>query len=69
MIRIHKNNETRVVTKGAYESFFKPLGYQIIVDMVEEKPKKVEKPKTEKPKNEGMKIKLPDMSSDKKEVE
>lgn len=67
MIRIFKNNETRVVTKGAYESFFKPLGYEVAIDMVE-KPKKVEKPKTEKSKNEGLKIKLP-TNNDTEEVE
>lgn len=68
MIKIYKNNETKVVTKGAYESFFKPLGYQIIVDMVEEKPKKVDKPKIETNKNEGMKNKL-SKNNDKKEDE
>lgn len=32
MILIHKDNEVRKVTKGAFESFFKPLGYKIIID-------------------------------------
>lgn len=40
MIRIYKNNDTKVVTKGAFEQFYKPLGYNIVldtIDMVEEK--------------------------------
>lgn len=67
MIRIFKNNQTMTVTKGAYESFFKPLGYQVVIE-VKEKPVKAEKPKPEKSKNEGTKIVLP-KDNDKKEVE
>lgn len=29
MIKIVKNNDEKVVTKGAYENFYKPLGYEI----------------------------------------
>ena len=46
MIRIFKNNQTMTVTKGAYESFFKPLGYQVVIE-AKEKPVKVDKPKPE----------------------
>ena len=67
MIRIFKNNQTMTVTKGAYESFFKPLGYQVVIE-AKEKSVKVDKPKPEKSKNEGTKIALP-KDNDKKEVE
>lgn len=30
MIRIAYNGISKVVTKGAYESFYKPLGYEIV---------------------------------------
>ena len=36
MIRIYKDNDTKVVTKGAYEQFYKSLGYNIILETVEE---------------------------------
>lgn len=32
MIRIYKNNDIKYVTKGAYESFYRPLGYNIIIE-------------------------------------
>lgn len=34
MIRIYKNNDIKLVTKGAYEKFYKPLGYNLIVEEV-----------------------------------
>lgn len=40
MIRIYKDKDIKVVTKGAFEQFYKPLGYNIVldtIDMVEEK--------------------------------
>lgn len=40
MIRIYKNNDNKYVTKGAYESFYKPLGYKIVID--EKKENKVQ---------------------------
>ena len=30
MIKITNNKETKVVTKGAYNSFYKPLGFKIV---------------------------------------
>lgn len=36
MIRIYKNNDNKYVTKGAYESFYKPLGYKIVIDETKE---------------------------------
>lgn len=44
MIRIYKDNDNKYVTKGAYETFYKPLGYKIILDVKE---KTIEKPKEE----------------------
>ena len=32
MILIHKDNDMKKVTKGAFENFFEPLGYKIIKD-------------------------------------
>lgn len=37
MIRIYKDRDTKVVTKGAYEQFYKSLGYNIILDTKEDK--------------------------------
>lgn len=42
MIRIYKDDIKKYVTKGAYESFYKPLGYKIVL---ENKPRKIEEPK------------------------
>ena len=36
MIRIYKDKDTKVVTKGAYEQFYKPLGYNLVLDVQEE---------------------------------
>jgi hypothetical protein len=44
MIRIYKQDDKKYVTKGAYEMFYKPLGYKIVL---EEKPQKIEEPKKE----------------------
>lgn len=32
MIRIFKDKDNKVVTRGAYETFYKPLGYQIVIE-------------------------------------
>ena len=40
MIRIFKDKDNKVVTRGAYETFYKPLGYQIVIE--EKKAVKVE---------------------------
>lgn len=37
MIRIFKNNDVQLVTKGAFESIFKPLGYKQVIEVKEEK--------------------------------
>lgn len=42
MIRIYKDRDTKVVTKGAYEQFYKSLGYNIILDIKEDKEELVE---------------------------
>ena len=58
MITITKNKETKIVTKGAYNSFYKHLGYTIMSDSkkstpkVDVKQKEVTKEKT-KDDNEG----------------
>lgn len=44
MIRIYKDNDNKYVTKGAYETFYKPLGYKIVLDI---KPQEIEEPKKE----------------------
>lgn len=44
MIRIYKDKDKKYVTKGAYEVFYKPLGYKIILDV---KPQKTEEPEKE----------------------
>lgn len=44
MIRIYKQDDKKYVTKGAYEMFYKPLGYKIVL---EEKPQITEEPKEE----------------------
>ena len=46
MILIHKDNDMKKVTKGAFENFFEPLGYKIIKDAVAKEVTK-EIPKTE----------------------
>lgn len=52
MIRIYKDNDNKYVTKGAYETFYKPLGYKIVLDI---KPQKIEEPK------EKIKVQLNDV--------
>ena len=48
MIKInHINGDTKVVTLGAYEGIFKPLGYKPVVEKII-KEEKVEKPVEEK---------------------
>lgn len=43
MIRIYKNNtDMKVVTKGAFESIFKPLGYKQVIEVKEKKAKENE---------------------------
>ena len=44
MIRIYKDNDNKYVTKGAYEMFYKPLGYKIVLDI---KPQIIEESKEE----------------------
>ena len=34
MLRIFKDKDTVVVTKGAYEQFYKPLGYQPVIENI-----------------------------------
>ena len=47
MVKITNQKETKVVTMGAYNSFYKPLGFQIVTDKKEDS-KKVEEVKEEK---------------------
>ena len=44
MIRIYKDNDNKYVTKGAYETFYEPLGYKIVLDI---KPQIIEESKEE----------------------
>lgn len=32
MVRIYKDNDVKVVTQGAYNTFYKPLGYKIVLE-------------------------------------
>ena len=43
MIRISKGNDFKEVTKGVYESIFKPLGYEPVIEVKEVKEVKVKK--------------------------
>ena len=48
MIRISKDNDFKEVTKGVYESIFKPLGYKPVIKAKEVKVKKtISKPKVD----------------------
>lgn len=46
MIRIFKDKDVKVVTRGAYDTFYKPLGYNLVIEqrvtnkIKEEKPAK-----------------------------
>lgn len=60
MIKITDNKITKVVTRGAYESFYKPLGFNVVDEkktiMAVEEPKKVvETKKVEEPKKVELK--------------
>ena len=44
MIRIYKDKDNKCVTKGAYETFYKPLGYKTVLDI---EPQKIEEVKEE----------------------
>ena len=52
MIRIYKGDDQKLVTKGAYETFYKPLGYKTVI---ESKPQKIEESK------EKIKVQLNDV--------
>lgn len=43
MIRIYKDTDSKVVTKGAYNTFYKPLGYKIVIEQTVSKKPKQEK--------------------------
>lgn len=69
MIKITNNKETKVVTTGAYNSFYKRLGFEIVSDKKQASTKsdnkEVEKPVVEQePQKE--KIELDDKKSEKK---
>ena len=48
MIRIYKDKDTKVVTKGAYEQFYKSLGYNIVLESIDTIEEKVEDTQEEK---------------------
>lgn len=35
MIRVYKDKDIKVVTKGAFEQFYKPLGYNVVLDTID----------------------------------
>ena len=47
MIKIRKDNTIKMVTRGAYESFYKPLGYTV-ENSAKKEPTKVQEIKGEK---------------------
>lgn len=55
MIKIIKGNTKKTVTKGAFEEFFKPLGYTIIED--KQIKKEIVSEKQVEPKKEVQEIK------------
>ena len=63
MIKITNDKETKIVTRGAYNSFYKPLGFKIIGEStikkeIKEEPKKVqEQPKKVEKDEEDISIK------------
>lgn len=69
MIKIYKSNDYKVVTRGAFESIFKPLGYQPVETpkkVVSVQPKKVE-PEVTEPKSTEKIVRKPRTSVAKKE--
>lgn len=42
MITIYKDKDIKKVTKGAYNTFYKPLGYNVVIEAVTEERKKSE---------------------------
>lgn len=59
MIRIYKDNDVKVVTNGAYNQLYRPLGYKPIIEekkvkvvVQEQEGLKPEEPKQEEPKQE-----------------
>jgi len=66
MIKIFKDNDTKVVTQGVYNSLYKPLGYKPVeatkpVAPIQPKVEEtvVEEPKVEEPKVEELKVEEP----------
>lgn len=57
MIRIFKNSDVQLVTKGAFESIFKPLGYKQVIEVKEEKPVLKNEVRVNTKKNESSKEK------------
>ena len=47
MLRIIKDNNEKIVTKGAYEDFYKHLGYELVKDKNQPLKKEVETKKDE----------------------
>lgn len=47
MITVRKDNTIKTVTRGAYESFYKPLGYTV-ENSVKKEPVKVQETKEDK---------------------
>lgn len=54
MIKISNGITNKDVTKGAYENFYKPFGYNIVGE--EKKNREVEKPKEEVKENIDIKV-------------
>lgn len=44
MLRIFKDKDIKVVTRGAYDTFYKPLGYNLVIEQQVTNKIKEEKP-------------------------
>lgn len=64
---IIKGKDKKEVTKGAYEQFYKPLGYKpyVFIEAVYTEEPKVEETKVEEPKVENTRVEEPKVVNDK----
>ena len=62
MLRIFKDKDTVVVTKGAYEQFYKPLGYQPVIENIKVEVKEKASTESKKVNNDNVFI-PPDIKS------
>ena len=66
MITITNNKETKTVTKGAYNSFYKPLGFTVIEDKKNKNNEDKEKTVNDKVTNKQESVTNDDKTNDKR---